>query len=132
METGVGSIYTTAEDLSLWNKTLDSPWFLSANALAFMFTAHPPGNYGYGWFVETSPRWKVYHEGEDPGLAAFEACYLISTLSLSFWRTRTILRSGKIGDEMAKHLLGDCKRTPVKLLEENGAPKDALLSSRSG
>jgi hypothetical protein len=40
-----------------------------------MFTAHPPGKYGCGWFVESSPRGKIHHEGGDPGFAAFEARY---------------------------------------------------------
>jgi CubicO group peptidase (beta-lactamase class C family) len=94
METGAGGIYATAEDLLRWNKALDSPGLLSAHAPELMFTAHPPGNYGYGCFVETSPRRKIYHEGGDPGFAAFEACYLISMSSLLFWPTRMIPRSG--------------------------------------
>jgi len=72
METGAGGIYTTSEDMLRWNKALDSPGILSAHALELMFTAHPPGNHGYGWFVESSPRKKIYHEGGDPGFAAFE------------------------------------------------------------
>ena len=71
METGARGIYTTAEDLLLWNKVLDSPGLLSAQALDFMFTPHPPGNYGTGWFIETSPRRKIYHEGGDPGFVGF-------------------------------------------------------------
>jgi hypothetical protein len=59
LEIGAGGIYTNAEDLLLWNKALDSPGLLSAHALGLMFTAHPPGKYGYGWFVETSPRHKI-------------------------------------------------------------------------
>jgi hypothetical protein len=67
METGAGGIYTTAEDMLRRNKGLDSPGLLSAQALDYIFTAHPPGNYGAGWFIETSPRRKIYHEGWDPG-----------------------------------------------------------------
>src|SRR5437899_232250 len=40
-----------------------------------LFTAHPQGNYGYGWFIETQPRRKIYHAGGDPGFAAFELRY---------------------------------------------------------
>ena len=58
-----------------WNHALDAPGFLNAHSLDLMFTAHPPGNYGYGWFVETQPRRKIYHEGGDPGFAAFELRY---------------------------------------------------------
>ena len=62
-------------DLLRWNKARDSPGLLSTQALEFMFTGHPPGNYGAGWLIETSPRRKAYHEGGDPGFAAFEARY---------------------------------------------------------
>lgn len=75
LEIGAGGIHSTAEDLLLWNRALDAPGLLSARSLSLMFTAHPPGNYGYGWFVESSPRVKIFHEGGDPGFAAFEARY---------------------------------------------------------
>lgn len=75
LEIGAGGIYTTAEDMVLWNRALDTPGFLSAHSLDLMFTAHPPGNYGYGWFVDEHPRRRIYHEGGDPGFAAFETRY---------------------------------------------------------
>jgi len=71
METGAGGIYTTAEDLLRWSNALDSPGILSAHALEFMFTAHPPSNYGAGWFIDTSPHRKIYHEGGDPEIRSF-------------------------------------------------------------
>ncbi len=75
LEIGAGGIYTNVEDLLRWNRALDSPGLLTAHALELMFTAHPPGNYGYGWFIEKSPRPKIYHEGGDPGFSAFEVRY---------------------------------------------------------
>jgi D-alanyl-D-alanine carboxypeptidase len=75
LEIGAGGIYTTAEDMVLWNKALDTPGFLSSRSLNLMFTPHPPGNYGYGWFVDATPRRRIYHEGGDPGFAAFEVRY---------------------------------------------------------
>jgi CubicO group peptidase (beta-lactamase class C family) len=75
LEIGAGGIYTTVEDLVLWNNALDSPGFLTSHSLDLMFTAHPPGHYGYGWFVDSAPRRRIYHEGGDPGFAAFEARY---------------------------------------------------------
>jgi len=75
LEIGAGGISTTMGDMVLWNKALDASGFLSAHSLELMFSIHPPGNYGYGWFVESSPRRRMYHEGSDPGFAAFEARY---------------------------------------------------------
>lgn len=75
LEVGAGGIYTTVEDLVLWNRALNAPGLLTSRSLDLMFSAHPPGNYGYGWFVEGAPRRKIYHEGGDPGFAAFEVRY---------------------------------------------------------
>ena len=107
METGAGGIYTTAEDLLRWNKALDSPGLLSAHALELMFTAHPPGNFGYGWFVETSPRRKIYHEGGDPGFAAFEARYPDQHVVIIVLSNEEDSPVRDIADAMAKHLFGD-------------------------
>jgi D-alanyl-D-alanine carboxypeptidase len=107
METGAGGIYTTAEDMLRWNKGLDSPGLLSAQALDFMFTAHPPGNYGAGWFIETSPRRKIYHEGRDPGFAAFEARYPDQHVVVIVLSNEDDSSVRDIADAMAKHLFGD-------------------------
>jgi CubicO group peptidase (beta-lactamase class C family) len=107
METGAGGIYTTGEDLLQWNKALDAPGIPSARSLALMFTPHPPGNYGYGWFVETSPLRKEYHEGGDPGFAAFEVRYPDQHV------VTVVLANGDdspvrdIANAIAQHLLGD-------------------------
>ncbi len=75
LETGAGGIYSTLDDLYRWNQALDHPGFLQANSLQVMFRVHPPGNYGFGWFIDERPVRREYHEGGDPGFAAFEARY---------------------------------------------------------
>jgi CubicO group peptidase (beta-lactamase class C family) len=107
METGAGGIYTTAEDLLRWNKALDSPGLLSAHALELMFTAHPPGTYGYGWFVESSPRRKIYHEGGDPGFAAFEARYPDENVLIVVLANEDDSPVRDIAEGVAKQLFGD-------------------------
>jgi D-alanyl-D-alanine carboxypeptidase len=107
METGAGGIYTTSEDMLRWNKGLDSPGILSAHALELMFTAHPPGNYGYGWFVESSPRRKIYHEGGDPGFAAFEVRYPEQRVVIIVLANEDDSPVRDIADALAKHLFGD-------------------------
>jgi CubicO group peptidase (beta-lactamase class C family) len=106
METGAGGVYTTAGDMLRWNKVLDSPGLLSAHALELMFTAHPPGNYGYGWFVEASPRRKLYHEGGDPGYAAFEARYPDQHVVIIVLSNEDDSPVRDIADALAKHLFG--------------------------
>jgi D-alanyl-D-alanine carboxypeptidase len=75
LEIGAGGIYTTLADLVRWNHALDAPGFLKAESLKQMFSVHPPGNYGYGWFIDDKPIRRIYHEGGDPGFSAFEARY---------------------------------------------------------
>jgi D-alanyl-D-alanine carboxypeptidase len=107
METGAGGIYATADDLLRWSKALDSPGLLSAQALDFMFTAHQPGNYGGGWFIETSPRRKIYHEGGDPGFAAFEARYPDQHVVIIVLSNEDDSPVRDNADAMAKRLFGD-------------------------
>lgn len=107
METGAGGIYTTAEDLIRWNKALDLPGLLSAHALELMFTTHPPGNYGYGWFIEATPRRKIYHEGGDPGFAAYEARYPDQHVVIIVLANEDDSPVRGIADAIAKHLFGE-------------------------
>ena len=107
LEIGAGGIYTNAEDLLLWNRALDSPGLSSAHALELMFTAHPPGNYGYGWFIDTSPRRKIYHEGGDPGFATFEARYPDQHVVIVALANEDDSPVRDIANAVAKHLFGD-------------------------
>lgn len=75
LEIGAGGIYSTAADMLRWNEALNGEKLLNRKSLDLMFTPSTPGNYGFGWFTEKHVRTKVYHEGSDPGFAAFEIRY---------------------------------------------------------
>jgi CubicO group peptidase (beta-lactamase class C family) len=105
LEVGAGGIYTTVGDLALWNKALNSPGFLTGRSLDLMFTAHPPGNYGYGWFVDSAPRRRNYHEGGNPGFAAFEARYPDQQLLIVVLSNEDDAPVAEIANILAKHLL---------------------------
>jgi CubicO group peptidase (beta-lactamase class C family) len=75
LELGAGGVYSTAEDLARWNAALDAGKVVNRASLAAMFTPSKPGDYGYGWFITSTPRLREFHEGSDPGFAAFEARY---------------------------------------------------------
>lgn len=107
LEIGAGGIYTTAEDMLLWNKALDSPGFLSERSLDLMFTPHPPGNYGYGWFVDATPRRRIYHEGGDPGFAAFEARFPDQHLLIVVLSNQDDSPVRDTANALAEHLLND-------------------------
>lgn len=64
---GVGGIYSSAEDLLVWDQALYSGKLASPAALRVLFTPvklndGTPVNYGFGWFVDSAAR-KVYHTG---------------------------------------------------------------------
>ena len=75
LEIGAGGVYSTPSDLLRWNEALNEEKLLNKKLLELMFTPSSPGNYGFGWFIEKKPRTKEYHEGSDPGFAAFEIRY---------------------------------------------------------
>ena len=52
-----GGIYSTAEDLLVWNQALDAGKLVSKKSLAEIFTPGK-GEVGYGWFINReSNRW---------------------------------------------------------------------------
>jgi CubicO group peptidase (beta-lactamase class C family) len=75
LEIGAGGIYSTASDMLRWNEALNGEKLLKQKSLQLMFTPSSPGGYGFGWFIEKQPRIKEYHEGSDPGFAAFTIRY---------------------------------------------------------
>jgi D-alanyl-D-alanine carboxypeptidase len=75
LELGAGGIYSTVGDMARWNAALDGGKLLDRDSLAKMFTPSVPGAYGYGWFITRQPHLREFHEGSDPGFAAFEARY---------------------------------------------------------
>ena len=75
LEVGAGGAFSTVEDMLRWNQALNSERLLSRKWLEMMFAPSWPGNYGYGWFIQTAPRLQEFHEGSDPGFAASEARY---------------------------------------------------------
>jgi D-alanyl-D-alanine carboxypeptidase len=75
LEVGAGGIYSTLGDMARWNQALDSGKLLGAESRKMMFTPSIPGDYGFGWFITQEPYLREFHEGSDPGFAAFEARY---------------------------------------------------------
>jgi hypothetical protein len=57
--------------------------------------------------VESSPRRKIYHEGGDPGFAAFEARYPDEHVVIIVLANEDDSPVREIADAMAKHLFGD-------------------------
>ncbi|HXM97255.1 MAG TPA: serine hydrolase domain-containing protein [Candidatus Dormibacteraeota bacterium] len=107
LELGAGGIHTNLQDLVKWNKALDVPGFLSGDSLKLMFTPHPPGDYGYGWFVQEKPRLKAFHEGNDPGFAAFEIRYPKEHVLIVVLANEDDAPVREVAESLAKQLLGE-------------------------
>lgn len=57
-----GGLYSTAEDLLLWNQALETEKLVSKKSLAEIFTPGK-GNFGYGWFVNRDANRLVISQG---------------------------------------------------------------------
>jgi CubicO group peptidase (beta-lactamase class C family) len=76
---GAGALYSTVEDLYLWDQALYSEKLLPKKSLATIFTAHVKQNkdnlnsssYGYGWEIgKKNNRNVIEHSGEMDGFTA--------------------------------------------------------------
>jgi len=83
--TGTGDIWSTTGDMARWDAALMAAGLLGVDALHAMFTPHAdtrdtlPGGedlqYGYGWVIaELHGHRLVYHQGDNAGFHAFNAC----------------------------------------------------------
>lgn len=66
-----GGLYSTAEDLLLWNHALDTEKIVSKKSLDEIFTPGK-GNVGYGWFInrDSSNRLQISQGGLNSGFAS--------------------------------------------------------------
>jgi len=69
------ALYSTVEDLYLWDRALYTETLVSQNSLDMMFT--PDKGYGYGWFISYMLGRKVAaHDGGINGFATFIARFV--------------------------------------------------------
>jgi CubicO group peptidase (beta-lactamase class C family) len=107
-----GALYSTVEDLYVWDQALAMHTLLSQQEQDAMFTLHvrcpPPGRggcllrtdqgYGYGWFIATEPQGKlIYHVGHIDGFFSYNGFYPAHNLDvvvLSNLETTNVLKIG--------------------------------------
>jgi CubicO group peptidase (beta-lactamase class C family) len=107
-----GALYSTVEDLNVWDQALMMHKLVSQQALNAMFTPHvpcpPPGpggcllhedmGYGYGWFIAAEPQGRlIYHVGHIDGFFTYNGFYPTSDLVvvvLSNLETTDVLKTG--------------------------------------
>ena len=104
-----GALYSTVEDLYIWNKALATNQFVSAAVLAPMITPQipcPSGGcalasdlgYGYGWFIANEQQHRyIYHWGRIDGFISSSGFFpneQVYSIVLSNLETSNVFQSG--------------------------------------
>ncbi len=114
---GAGSLYSSLEDLSLWDRALFSGKIISQSSLARMTTPNS-NNYGYGLFIDTlQSQLRYWHNGNIPGFTSYNAYYPGPDLTVCVLSNNGAASSG-IGDALSAILLDVTVMVPYKHLEK--------------
>jgi len=108
-----GALYSTVEDMYVWDQALAAHSLVSQQSLDAMFALHAscpssgPGGclmhsdlgYGYGWFIAQEPEGRlIYHVGRIDGFLAYNGFYLATNTDvvvLSNLETTDVLQIGR-------------------------------------
>ena len=114
-----GALYSTVEDMLRWDQAFYTKKLLSQQSLDRLFTPDSSG-YNYGWFIDTKgKRIKIYHEGSNPGYAAYIARYPEDRTFVIVLSNLETSRVSKIADDLAKIAWGEAIPTNDKKKEGN-------------
>ncbi|GAA0367232.1 serine hydrolase domain-containing protein [Bacillus horti] len=101
---GGGGLYSTIEDLLLWDKALFSPSFISTMILNKLYTPNKE-NYGYGWRIfERHGQQVVEHGGGICGFTTHMQRYLTDKMTIIVLSNYQIPWAAKTGHELANIL----------------------------
>ena len=115
-----GSLYSTVEDLFLWNEALFNGKFLSEKSREMMMTPIMNG-YGYGLGIQTRSNRKVIsHGGGINGFSTFIARFPDTKLTVVVLRNTDYgsPNPGQISNDLAGIALGDNPAAPVAAATE--------------
>lgn len=114
-----GALYSTIEDLFLWDQALYTTRLVSQETLDIIFTQHAQSGYGYGWFVgEFLKRNRVGHSG---GISGFRTNYYrfpdekACIIALSNFEQVNIF---KINENLAAILFNEKYELPKKFIKD--------------
>jgi CubicO group peptidase (beta-lactamase class C family) len=122
---GAGALYSTVEDLFLWNEALFSDKLLSAKSREVMMTP-VKNNYGYG--IGTNEQWKrkvVSHGGGINGFSTILSRFPEEKLTIVVLRNADYgsPNPGKIASDLAAMVFGEKYDTPRAQTEIKVDPK---------
>jgi len=116
-----GALYSTVEDMYLWDQALDTEKLLKRQSLDAMFTAstdaefgwHGYTRYGYGWHIMRQfNRRLVYHTGHIPGFVAYIGRYLDDRVSIIILSNREDASVRRASRDLAAMVFGQKYNLP--------------------
>jgi CubicO group peptidase (beta-lactamase class C family) len=122
---GAGFLYSTIEDLYLWDRALYTCKLVSKKTMDIIFTPHVDtkliGNYGYGWVMQGEGSDKeIYHDGSLLGFSSIISRYVERNTGIIILSNNNYSGSNvfKIKDDINSILIGKKVDLP--------APKKAI------
>jgi len=108
-----GSLYSTVDDMLIWDRALDAGKPLSAASLQAMFTDYGHG-YGFGWFIDKQfGHEHIYHSGGINGFVSRFDRYPGDKLTIVVLSNESNAPVGRIADGLAAFYLGIPPRSPA-------------------
>ncbi|MGL5793543.1 MAG: serine hydrolase, partial [Waterburya sp.] len=123
LPSGAGGLYSTVEDLHIWERSLYTDTILNQASLDVMFTPtiKVPGeeneqvHYGYGWLIDTQhSRERVFHDGGIDGFHTHLARFPEEQTALIVLSNLQTSSVAKIGRDLAAILFGESYELPKK------------------
>ena len=109
-----GALYSTVEDLYLWDRALYTEKILKKTSLDKMFTPFK-GNYGYGWRIDTLfGRKRIHHGGSIFGFQGHIARYVDDNTFIVFLCNQRPLNTKKISKDLAAIVFGEAYELPTE------------------
>ena len=109
-----GALYSTIEDLFLWDRALYTEKILKKSSLEKMFTPFK-GNYGYGWRIDSIfGRKRIHHGGSIFGFQTHIARYVDDNAFVVFLCNQRPIQTKKIAEDLAAIVFGKPYKLPTE------------------
>lgn len=120
---GAGGLYSTVEDMFLWDQALYTEKLVKKTSLEKMFTPFK-ANYGYGWFINKKFNRKcISHGGGVNGFSTYIARYVDDRLVIVVLSNNDEAPTGDIADGLAAIVFGEKYEMPKERIAINVDPR---------
>jgi len=111
---GAGALYSTTEDLYLWDRALYTEKLVKKATMDKIFTTDK-NNYAYGWIVDEQFKHKrITHNGGINGFNSHIARFVNDDVCIVVLSNRIPSAASKIGKDLAAILFGEKYELPVE------------------